>query len=78
MLAEHAEAVHAEFINQEEHFRHVFRDFFLKFTDDLENIVVSEDSVHSDDNFSHDYKNIFLHFNIYRTEEFFVLDADWL
>lgn len=76
MLAEHAEAVHAEFVDKEEDFGDVFCDFFLEFFDDFEDVVVAEDGVHSEYDFPDDEKYIFFDIEVEGEEELFVFDSD--
>ena len=76
MLAEHAETVHSQFVNEKKDLRDVFSDFFLKLSNNFEDIVVSKDGVHSDDDFADDDENVFLDLNVDRVEKLWVLDSD--
>jgi hypothetical protein len=64
VLAEHAKTVHSQFVDQEQHLRYILCDLLLKFSNHLENIVIAEDSVHPDDYFPHDDKNILFNLNV--------------
>jgi hypothetical protein len=64
MLTEHAEAVHSKIVNQIKHFWDSLCDFLLKLANNFENVVVSKNGIHSNDNLPHDNENIFLNFNV--------------
>ncbi len=78
MLTEHAKAIHAQFINRVKNFRNSFCYFLLKLCDYLEDIIISKDCIHSDDNFPHDKEDIFFNLNVNHFKQFRVRNSDRL
>lgn len=74
MLAEHAETVHSEFVDEKQNFRDIFCNFLLQFSNNFDDIVIAKHGIHSDDDFPHDDKDVFLYLNVDRLEEFSILD----
>jgi hypothetical protein len=78
MLAEHGEAVHSEFVDKVEDFWYGFSNFFFQLCDDFEDVIIAEDSFHSDDYFPDDEKDVFFYFCVDSLEEFCILDSNGL
>ena len=78
MLTEHTKAVHAQLVDMIKNLGRWLCYFFLEFSNDFEDVIVAKDSVHSDDDLSHDNKHIFLYLQIYSFKEFLTCYSNWL
>lgn len=68
MLTEHAKTVHANFIDEIKHLGDSLCNFLLQLVHNFKDVVVAEHSLHSNDDFSHNQKDIFLDLDIYSFE----------
>ena len=78
MLTEHAETVHTKFIDQEKNFWYILGNSLLKLCDNFEDVVISKDGIHSNDNFPHDYKDVSLNLNIDSLKQLLIANSDRL
>ena len=78
MLTEHAEAVHSQLVDKVEDLRYSLCNLFLKLLDDLNNVIISKDCLHSDYNFSHNKEDILFYLKVNHLEKFFGVDSNRL